>query len=100
MNSSEGNRPTAAEERRDERRGGLCEPAALFPAAGPLELTVENVSTRGLFAVVDRGLEFEIKLQGEARTRRVQLVRSQSLPGGKAGLGFKFIDSEEGGRER
>ncbi|MDG1491498.1 MAG: hypothetical protein P8R43_06365 [Planctomycetota bacterium] len=56
----------------------------------PVEVMVENVSEGGLFVVLEGGLEFEIQLKGETETRRVQLVRSQTLPGRKVGLGFKF----------
>ena len=90
MRSSDDKPTSAPQERRDDRRDGICEPARLLPLSDSVEVMVENVSEGGLFVVLEGGLEFEIQLMGETKTRRVQLVRSQTLPGQKAGLGFKF----------
>ncbi len=95
MGSPDKEPSTAAGDRRDDRRAGTFKPASLCPVAGSLDVTVENVSEGGLFATLDGSLQFRIQIVGEAEPRRVALVRSQALPDGRTGLGFKFMGPDE-----
>lgn len=87
----------AEADRRERGRVPTAEPATLTPACSDTAVTVENTSEGGLFAVLEGTLEFEITLEGDSEPRLVQLVRSQSLPGGKLGIGFKFVRPEDPG---
>ena len=91
MNDPERKSVAAATDRRERGRVRTARAARLLPASRQTEVIVENTSEGGLFAVLEGTLEFEIILTGETEPRRVQLVRSQSLPGGKLGIGFKFV---------
>lgn len=97
MNESDRKNVASATDRRERGRVRTAEPANLSPACSQTSVTVENTSEGGLFAVLEGSLEFEITLQGDAEPRLVQLVRSQSLPGGKLGIGFKFVAPDESG---
>lgn len=94
MNQPPDSTPSTGPERRGGDREPTCESATLMPSAGSLGVSVENVSRGGLFAVLQGALELEIKLQGEAEPRRIRLVRSHLLPGGKTGFGFQFVESD------
>ena len=95
MSESDRENLAAAADRRERGRVPTAEPAVLTPCCDETAVTVENTSAGGLFAVLSGSLEFDITLEGDSEPRRVQLVRSQSLPGGKLGIGFKFVDQDE-----
>ncbi|MGB0332786.1 MAG: PilZ domain-containing protein [Planctomycetota bacterium] len=97
MRESDRDIAAAAAERRERGRVPTAKPAVLTPSRDETAVTVENTSVGGLFAVLDGSLEFEITFEGDWEPRRVQLVRSQSLPGGKLGIGFKFVDQDDPG---
>ena len=97
MKESDRKSVAAEADRRERGRVPTAEPATLTPTCSETAVTVANTSQGGLFAVLEGSLEFEICLKGDPEPRLVQLVRSQSLPGGKLGIGFKFVRPEDPG---
>jgi len=64
-------------------------------SASELRGTLRDRSLGGLFLELEVDLVLEVELpgdEGDAVWRRVRLLRSQRLPGGRSGLAVEFLD--------
>jgi hypothetical protein len=76
-----------------ERRGGSRAPTSAAitvhidrPIVGP----GQNLSSDGLFFVTDGAIRVRVSIEGES-DREGELIRLQSLGGGKLGLAVRFV---------
>lgn len=86
--------PTADVDRRRADRLPISSPARARCHSAELGGTVRDRSTGGLFLEIEGDLVFDVEFQeGEqAVRRRVRLLRSQRLPGGRMGWAVEYMD--------
>ena len=81
----------------DRRRGDRREVSLrvrLKPDSPVLEGCVRDLSVTGLYVELERDLLLDLELVegGVPVQRRVRLVRSQRMPGGRSGWALEFVD--------
>jgi hypothetical protein len=85
---------TADVDRRRADRLPTSSPVRARTCTADLVGTVRDRSSGGLFLEIEGDLVFEVEFQQDERAvqRRVRLLRSQRLPGGRMGWAVEFLD--------